>query len=289
MIMHGTTPRALTWSGFLAVLFVAAVLLPVLPTWAQEPPRAVADVDNHGLVVVADEQESQADVQRLRAEVEQARASLAQAQANLKRAMDRLASAQDKKGGSEEVIVIIRGKDGEMRQIKVPDGVRQDLQKLIRIAPADGRGPDAVYRFQPVEPRSSTPAPPTMRPAMPGGMGPAAAPERHMQDLERRLDGLMRELENIRREMRGTRERGPVETRSRIALPAVEPGLPPVSRPARNRDMDWPDNVPATPAAPGHSPTPPPVRNVDGPRDVPPLPSTPAPPPDTVPTSPTVR
>jgi len=35
MIMQGTTPRALTWSGLLAVLSFSAMLLPLSPSWAQ--------------------------------------------------------------------------------------------------------------------------------------------------------------------------------------------------------------------------------------------------------------
>jgi beta-lactamase regulating signal transducer with metallopeptidase domain len=37
MIMQGTTPRGLTWSGLLAVLGLSAALLPLSPTWAQRP------------------------------------------------------------------------------------------------------------------------------------------------------------------------------------------------------------------------------------------------------------
>jgi len=38
MIMRGTTPRGLTWSGAFLVLGVAAFMLPMLPTLAQSPP-----------------------------------------------------------------------------------------------------------------------------------------------------------------------------------------------------------------------------------------------------------
>jgi hypothetical protein len=38
MIMQGTTPRALTWKGLLAVLGLSALLLPLAPTWAQQKP-----------------------------------------------------------------------------------------------------------------------------------------------------------------------------------------------------------------------------------------------------------
>jgi hypothetical protein len=37
MIMQGTTPRAMTWSGLLAVLGLSATLLPLSPIWAQRP------------------------------------------------------------------------------------------------------------------------------------------------------------------------------------------------------------------------------------------------------------
>ena len=38
MILQGTTPRALSGPGFLALALMAALMLPLLPTWAQEPP-----------------------------------------------------------------------------------------------------------------------------------------------------------------------------------------------------------------------------------------------------------
>ncbi len=37
MIMQGTTPRTLSWGGLLALLGAGAFLLPVMPTWAQQP------------------------------------------------------------------------------------------------------------------------------------------------------------------------------------------------------------------------------------------------------------
>src|SRR5207245_115809 len=39
MIMRGTTPRALSTAGSLAVLGLAAVLLPLYPSWAQTEQR----------------------------------------------------------------------------------------------------------------------------------------------------------------------------------------------------------------------------------------------------------
>jgi beta-lactamase regulating signal transducer with metallopeptidase domain len=48
MIMHGTTPRTLTLGGALAVLGVAALLLPLMPTWAQPTPDALAQQPGAG-------------------------------------------------------------------------------------------------------------------------------------------------------------------------------------------------------------------------------------------------
>ncbi len=38
MILNGTTPRSLSWSGILATLGLCAALLPLSPSWADEPP-----------------------------------------------------------------------------------------------------------------------------------------------------------------------------------------------------------------------------------------------------------
>src|SRR5262249_54419472 len=38
MIMRGTTPRALTGAGLLGLLGLGALLLPLVPSWAQQPP-----------------------------------------------------------------------------------------------------------------------------------------------------------------------------------------------------------------------------------------------------------
>jgi beta-lactamase regulating signal transducer with metallopeptidase domain len=40
MIMRGTTPRSLTWHGFVGVMVLGGLLLPLLPTWAQDNEKA---------------------------------------------------------------------------------------------------------------------------------------------------------------------------------------------------------------------------------------------------------
>src|SRR5262249_29411438 len=78
MIMRGTTPRTLTAGGWLAVLGLAAVLLPLMPGWAQEPPRVPAREPS------AEEQRARAELAQTFAEVAQLRAQLQAAEARLK-------------------------------------------------------------------------------------------------------------------------------------------------------------------------------------------------------------
>src|SRR5262249_55378231 len=99
MILRGTTPRALSWHGFLTVLGLGALLLPFQPTWAQdEAPRARQRAD-------AEEQQqppagrgrSEADragTDRARAEVEKMTAELERMRAQMREMEQRLREAQ---------------------------------------------------------------------------------------------------------------------------------------------------------------------------------------------------
>jgi hypothetical protein len=76
MIMRGTTPRALTWSGGLIVLAVAAFLLPMLPTIAQqELPRRESNQDEDlRRAEAALQQQAAAQLEQARAQAEPAKA-----------------------------------------------------------------------------------------------------------------------------------------------------------------------------------------------------------------------
>jgi beta-lactamase regulating signal transducer with metallopeptidase domain len=94
MIMRGNTPRALTAAGALALLGLAAVLLPLVPTWAQQPPRKdserLTEQEEKELQELrrmilerrqaARAQGGQAEVQRMLAEIERTKAELRRAQ-----------------------------------------------------------------------------------------------------------------------------------------------------------------------------------------------------------------
>jgi beta-lactamase regulating signal transducer with metallopeptidase domain len=138
MIMQGTTPRALTWSGLIGLFGLGAFLLPVMPTWAQEetarPLRVVAVDEEEGqpLRIVAlgdkadDPKEGQADVQKLKVILEKKRAELAALEAQLKAAQARAAKegpAAGEKGKVERIVIEIV--DGDKKQtFTLPAGSR---------------------------------------------------------------------------------------------------------------------------------------------------------------------
>jgi beta-lactamase regulating signal transducer with metallopeptidase domain len=125
MIMQGTTPRALTWTGLLSLFGLGAFLLPVMPTWAQEeqgqPFRVVVGEDKGG------DKEAQAEIAKLKALLEQKRAELMKIEAQMKAAQARAeregagAGAGEKKEGR----IVIEIVDGDKRQLfTLPGGSR---------------------------------------------------------------------------------------------------------------------------------------------------------------------
>jgi beta-lactamase regulating signal transducer with metallopeptidase domain len=213
MIMRGTTPRRLTWTGFAAVLGMAALLLPVLPTWAQAPgprdgggdPRGVQPLPGQpgGGERRADVEKARAELAVAEAELAKARAQVAQADARLKAAQARLAEVQGRRqGGAQRFIIIIKDDQGrEIRRIEIPADGRQGMGMqggggfgVIRV----DQGGGGVVR---------------------GGMGglgggmfggggsspPRGAPadnDRRIKDLEKKLDDILRQLENLRQQIR---------------------------------------------------------------------------------------
>jgi hypothetical protein len=145
MIMRGATPRRLSWAGGLAVLTLAAVLLPLLPTWAQTPagdrvtdrpadPAKKAD----DLKQRADElQQARDEVKKMEAQIEQMKADLDRAKVNLDQAAARLKAAKAREAAVEktsgEMTIEIKTPDGKVQDIKVPAG-----SKVIQVGQSDG-------------------------------------------------------------------------------------------------------------------------------------------------------
>jgi hypothetical protein len=113
MIMRGTTSRSLSAAGFLLVAALAAVLLPLVPGWAQQPaqPEAVPQVEDPLALDRKSEQPTHSDnvrmdranlarahgeVGRLSRQVRESKQQLERAILELRRAEERLAAAQDR-------------------------------------------------------------------------------------------------------------------------------------------------------------------------------------------------
>jgi hypothetical protein len=80
MIMRGTTPRALTLGGGLAVLGLGALLLPLMPSWAQSPPATFQPGAERADPNLSDKlqalEKAQQDIRRMQEELERTRRDL---------------------------------------------------------------------------------------------------------------------------------------------------------------------------------------------------------------------
>ncbi len=205
MIMCGTTPRALTWSGVLCIAGLAAFLLPILPTLAQEDPfggkddrpkaekgdklKDPADAQDE-LRRKTEEQRFKAEIERARAELEKARAEIELKRADLLKAEMELKAAEtrlsrmktdghDKKEKARKIIIIIEGSDGKRREIEIPGEV--DLQSLLGWQVKMGQGgfmqvPGFGGTGLPPGGNKIPGAPPGSGPGQPGGGFPGGAP-----------------------------------------------------------------------------------------------------------------
>lgn len=216
MIMRGTTPRSLTWTGCLGLAVLAALLLPVLPTRAQterlqkeieerlKAERARKEAVELELVLVqqagdkekhAQMEQARAKLQQMQAQVEKARAELKQAEEQLRRAMEQMAQIEGRGGkAGEKIIIMIKDDDGKVRTIEVPSGAADALRRLGM----EGRPPVPARPPQPPVPPD---APRTFtRPVNPP-FGGGSVDDR-LRDLEKRLDMIMKQLESMRENRR---------------------------------------------------------------------------------------
>lgn len=144
MIMQGTTPRALGWSGLFGVFSLGALLLPIVPVWADEKapdkkPLTKEEVrrfvivngqdDKDGRVGFAfvveddDAKKDHADLARLKADIEKKRAELAAMEAKLRAAADQLAAkAKEQAGKAKE------------HAGKVKEEIKETIKKKIEAA-----------------------------------------------------------------------------------------------------------------------------------------------------------
>lgn len=251
MILRGSTPRTLTWAGLLAVLGLAAVLLPLAPSWAQQPRRE-QDRDRE-----RDEQGRQRALEETRRALEKEKAAAEAARARAGQA----AEAARREGAGQGNV------EAEMRELRhhierMRDEMAHAEKRLRELAErAEGRGrtpgaaPPAGALGGRVGPFGSG-----------GGSGvrgfPGAVNEQRLQQIESKLDRLLKEMEELRR------------VRPQPGGPAFAPfgGRRPGDAPPPGRRGDAEAGrerpVPTPAARPGEAPRPPqPPKPPKPPRD----------------------
>ncbi len=241
MIMSGTIPRRLSLGGAI-LLGLGAMLLPLVPAWAQ-PPRDDRPGDRPG-----DRKVDPKDLEKARHDVEQLRKELTEQLHKVKAMEDRLREAAERlnklegKGGGVRVIIVRdgdpQGGPGGGMQGGMPGGGGGMQGGFpgggggggrgwgggggggggfagMQGGPGRGWGGGGMGGGRPGEggggDRRPDPGPGGRNPQPGGGGGdwrPGPGGGDRIQELERRMEAIMRELEELRRQMQGGRPGG---------------------------------------------------------------------------------
>ncbi len=176
MIMRGTTPRTLTGAGFLGLVGLGVVLLPLLPSWAQ-PPAGGGGNPGAGSAAPAQERlhqldKARGDVKRLAESLEQMRHEIEKQKAELDRRSKQLHEAMEQLRRTEE------------------EATRANTFKKFGGPGGMAGGPGMV----------------------PGMMGPGGRPfgaplDKRLGELERKLDLVLQEVQKLRQDIGKQRPR----------------------------------------------------------------------------------
>jgi beta-lactamase regulating signal transducer with metallopeptidase domain len=202
MIMRGTTPRALTASGVVVLLAVAALLVPWLPTWGQgqppgpneDPARALRETLQKLQKMQTDLQKQQAALEEQRQALEAKAKELAKALGVQKKEKKFILDLDTKKALGEQA------KADAAQKKAAAEKALQEFEKAVRIIVIQqGQG----------------------RPDL----------EKRLAALEMNLTNVLKEVQNIRRELGGGKmdprfgPRGPMPPGP--GGPGGQPGFPP--------------------------------------------------------------
>jgi bla regulator protein BlaR1 len=238
MIMRGKTPQSLTSAGFLAVLTMGVVLLPLFPTLgrSEQPRERPRDRKNDA---------RRDDRGRADDEMAKARAVVKQLADEMQQLRDRLHKAQERLDQLERSGARGRRPDNVERpdRERGPDRFEKP-RRPHEVDPRRGRG-DAP-RFRPPDGRrDGGPQPPDGGRFRPPDGRRDAGPQRgddRLGELERKVNLLLREVESLRNEIRGGRggDRRPMPRDGRIGRPDPRPRErdrnPPAERKPRERN-----------------------------------------------------
>jgi beta-lactamase regulating signal transducer with metallopeptidase domain len=239
MILRGTTPRALSVTGFAVVLLLGALVLPWMPTWAQAQPRVpqppqppgspAPPVAQRPTPAYPDQPPGPQDRDDVKDEV-----------ARLQREVNRLHEEMGKLQAQ------LNEKRGELEQKH--RRMNEMMQRLGRGGPGFAPG-----QFPPGgAPGGAAPQPPRsgFGGGVAGGFGTTFGPR---PDLERRIDALERKVDDVLNELRGQRGKvAPPATpvpKKQFGRPSVPPADPDPSQPLPKTIRP----APVAPVAPGET------------------------------------
>ncbi len=201
MIMRGTTPRSLTASGAFVLLGVGVLMMPLLPTWAQEANLGDPNTEESVRQQPADD----ANAKDLERQIEKLRADIVAREKTLKRAQAQM-TALHKKLQAALARLNVQMKQGSQAPPLPPPGAGKVAYKPIDL------GFPVRYLIGPntAVPRALY----AVRPDL----------ERRLDQLERKLADTLRELKELRRELGHPRSQAPVPPGPSYILPAPRPG-----------------------------------------------------------------
>jgi beta-lactamase regulating signal transducer with metallopeptidase domain len=238
MILRGTTPRALSGGGLAVVLLLGAALLPLMPTWAQEPPRPPEPPSPPELP---------AQVQPgVDTDDPKPRPTPAQ----------RLPKTQRPEEGDTraELERELRAMQREMAALQ--DQIAKKQRRIVELSQRLGQAPrDAALQYPP--PRAAIPMTPPryVVPQPPMAVAPPQIDRR--PDLERRIDNLERKLDAVLNQLQGRQPSATPSPRPAVPRTPLAPLPPTQPRPAPGAETPRPgaDNLPLQTPAPAAAPS----------------------------------
>lgn len=178
MIMRGTTPRMLTGAGFIAVLALAALLLPLWPTVAQHPVQPGQDGQTRTVTG-----QQPVDIERAKADLKAAADDLARMKANL----DKMSAEYEAKIASvKKAVEAVK----VLEKSQANPGIKPPMGGAF-----GGYGPPGMMWGQQWGQSGST-SMHTM--------------EKRLADMEKKLDTVLQELQDLRKQMRKGAGFGPM-------------------------------------------------------------------------------
>jgi beta-lactamase regulating signal transducer with metallopeptidase domain len=182
MIMRGTRPRMLTGLGFLAVLGLAALLLPLLPTLAQQPAPGGGQPGYVGQKSgVVFQQPAATDLEKAKGDLMRAGEELAKFKADLDR-----------------MLVEYENKTAQLKQAL--DAIKA-MEKMASEKKAPAQPGGSPYYQQLVQPVPVMPGMNAGLPAGPNNMGQLMTMEKRLANMEKKLDSVLHELVELRKQL----------------------------------------------------------------------------------------